>query len=116
MQPVKVSFYRPIIEKRDVMAPWYVYNTNHWVVVNTVKANGSGDIAPAWPKMDIPDGHREGSRSEDYSADISLDDGTLHSILISAQEYARYTPGSPLTVSRNIFGMVIATTLPADTD
>lgn len=76
-----------------------------WSVVDTVAARGT-DLNPYWPALNLQNQQREGNRSEDFHVEfVSGGDRYAYSPA-SAQEFARFRPGSHWTLKVNAFGSV----------
>ncbi len=115
MKPVDVSYQRPITRKEDVIAPWYRYEVDRWVTIDTKAKDGHARETPIWPTPALGKNERLGERSERYLAVFALDDGTHRQSRVSAQTYATYAIGTRMMLTQNIWGHILSTTLqPSD--
>ncbi len=81
------------------------YTTVEWVRVNAVVARGN-DLKPVWPTVNTSSSQRAGSQTESYQVTFIAGDKTYTYSPRSAQEYARFTPGSHWTLQVNSLGGV----------
>lgn len=83
-----------------------------WTVVDTIAARGT-DLNPYWPALSLQNQQREGNRSEDFRVEFVSGNNRFTYNPASAQEFARFRPGSQWVLKVNALGAV-AEAVPAD--
>lgn len=80
-----------------------------WSVVDTVTARGA-DLNPVWPALALQNEQKEGNRAEEYRVEFVSGKDRYTYNPSSAQEFARFLPGSQWGLKVNAFGSVMDAT------
>jgi hypothetical protein len=80
-----------------------------WGVVDTVAARGT-DLTPYWPALNLQNQQREGNRSEDFRVEFVSGSNRYTYNPASAEEFARFRPGSRWVLQVNALGSVAGAT------
>ncbi|MCL4505928.1 MAG: hypothetical protein M1140_07900 [Chloroflexi bacterium] len=91
--------------KYNIMDSYCQYTAVEWVRVDAVVAKGS-DLHPVWPTVISDTSQRAGPTVETYKVTFIAGDKTYTYSPHSAEEYARFTPGSKWTLQINALGNV----------
>ncbi len=90
----------------EVYDDYCKYHALEWQVINKVESSGA-DLQPAWPKVNLEIGQREGQRQENYEIDFSTADGIRKYNINDPDLFVQFQPGSQWTLSVNTLGAVV---------
>ncbi len=91
---------------------WCDYSQLEWQVTDRVVASGS-DLDPAWPRIALETGQREGNQSETYVVTFVADGRQFEYSVADATDFAGFEPGSDWVLAVDGFGNIDALS-PAD--
>lgn len=92
------TYEEPVYRREPVYDTKFAYEIERWLPDDTAWARGDAAKEPAWPAVEIGKNEREGARVERYVLRLTDGDGETYEQEVSAQQFARYRQGQPVTL------------------
>lgn len=92
------TYEDPVYRREPIYDTRYAYQIERWLPDDTAWARGDAAREPAWPAVRIGRNEREGARVERYVLRFTDEDGETYEQEVSAQQFARYGQGQPVTL------------------
>ena len=92
------TYQDPVYRQEPVYDTRFAYEIERWLPDDTAWARGDAAKEPAWPAVEIEKNEREGGRLERYILHVTDEEGQAHDLEVSAQQFARYRAGQPVTL------------------